>query len=502
VTHASKHAWLAAAFAVLGASAALADSPLIEAVRGGDRDAALALLEAGADANAAEANGTTALHYAAHHGDAALVARLLEAGADPARANEFGSSAMREAAGLGDAEVIALLLDAGLDADVPNPEGQTPLMAVARTGRLDAARLLIEAGADVDAQETWGGQTALMWAAAQSQLEMVRLLIDAGADPNVQAFPRDWERRVTSEPRIKEMFSGGLTALIYAAREGCVDCVHALVEGGADPDLADPDGVTPLIAALLNFRYDTAAALVEAGADLDKWDWWGRTPLYAAVDMIRVPDSARVALPSFDAATGPEIVALLLERGADPNLALKLTPPPRNIVFDRGADDQALTTGATPLLRAAYGGEVEATRLLLSHGALADIPNMNGVTPLLAAAGRSGTRGPTKTEAAVIETLRLLIAAGADVDQRDRAGQSALHRVARLGWNDVVRFLGTEGGADLLAADRSGLTPLDYAQGREGTIAFGRFDPGVERPETAAVLEELLARRTAAAEGG
>jgi ankyrin repeat protein len=494
--------WLAAvALSALAASAACADD-LIDAARSGDRARALALLDADADPDAAEADGATALHYAAHKGDAELVSRLLAAGADPAVESDFGSTPMREAAETGNAEVIRLLLAAGADVESRTPEGQTALMAVARAGRLDAARLLIEAGADVNAQEAWGGQTALMWAAAQHQSDMLRLLIEAGADPNMQATPRDWERRVTSEPRIKEMFSGGLTALIYAAREGCLECARVLVEEGqADIDQADPDGVTPLIAALLNMRYDTAAYLIEAGADVDKWDWWGRTPLYAAVDMIRVPASRRVDMPATDEKLGIDIVALLLERGADPNLELKLTPPPRNIVYDRGADDQSLTTGASPLLRAAYGGEVEAARLLLDHGALPDTANKNGVTPLLAAASSGGTRGPLKTEAAVIETMRLLIAAGSDVDQQDRLGQTPLHRAARLGWNEVVRFLGASG-ADLEAKDRGGMTALDYAAGKQGTVGFGRFDPGVARPETVAVLEALAEERRVAQAGG
>lgn len=492
-------AWLAAAtLAALGATAAWADGSLVETVRAGDHDGAMALLEAGADPNSAEVNHTTALHYAVYADDADLVSRLLAAGADPAIENDFGSTPMSEAAAIGDANVIRMLLEAGVGADSPTPEGQTALMAVARTGSLDAARLLIDAGADVNARESWGGQTALMWAAAQHQPEMITLLIQSGADPDLKATARDWDRRVTSEPRIKEMYSGGFTALLYAAREGCVTCEQALVEGGADLDGTDPDGVTPVIAALLNFRYDAAAYLIEAGADVDKWDWWGRTPLYAAVDMIRIPDSKRMEVPWEDEHTGPDIVRMLLDRGADPNLALKLTPLPRNTAYDRGRDDRVLTTGATPLLRAAYGGEAEAAEMLLAHGALPDLANRLGMTPLLAAAGDGGTRGPRKTEATVIETMRALLAAGSDINQTDFAGQTALHRAAQLGWNDVVRFLG-EAGADLQATDAAGLTALDYAEGKQPRGGFGRRTPAVERPETVALLTQLAEARQVAA---
>jgi ankyrin repeat protein len=488
---------------LIAGSAAWADASLVDAAREGDRDATLALLAHGANPNAADGNHATALHYAAHKGDAELVQKLLAAGADPKAENDFGSTPLSEAAEGGSAPVIAALLAAGADPNQRTHDGETALMIVARAGSLEAARALIKAGADVNARESWGGQTALMWAAAQHQTDMLRLLIKAGADTNVQATPRDWDRRITSEPRIKEMYSGGFTALLYAARQGYADCERVLIEEGrANPNIADPDGVTPLIAALVNMRYDAAVYLIEAGADVDKWDWWGRTPLYTAIDLIRVPQSQRVDLPATDQHTGPDVVKMLLDRGADTSLKLKLTPPPRNIAYDRGRDDQVLTTGASPLVRAAYGAEVEVVRELLAHGADANAPNKNGVTPLLAAAGSAGTRGPLKTEKTTVETLRLLIAAGADVNGADSFGQTALHRAARLGWNDVVAFLG-ESGANLDAKDRGGMTPLDYAMGKQGTVGFGRFDPGVPRPETAAVLQKLAEeRRVAQASGG
>ncbi len=166
-----------------------------------------------------------------------------------------------------------------------NREGQTALMAAARTGNVEAAEVLLKKGAKVNAVEQWGGQSALHWAAAQSQPAMVQLLVKHGADVNARGAVRDWQRRVTAEGRPKNMNHGGFTPLLFAAREGCIDCVKILLKAKADINLPDPDGMTPLNLAITNMRFDLAAVLIEAGADVNKWDFWGRTPLYSAVDL-------------------------------------------------------------------------------------------------------------------------------------------------------------------------------------------------------------------------
>ncbi len=161
---------------------------------------------------------------------------------------------------------------------------------------------------------------------------------------------------------------------------------QGLAEGEADINLPDPDGLTPLVLALTNMRFDFAAMLIEAGADVNKWDFWGRTPLYSAVDLNTLPRGGRPDLPSTDHLTGYDIEELLLAKGANPNIQLKLRPPYRNGVFDRGGD-QIISTGATPLLVAAKIGDSKSVALLLKHGAIVDLPNSNGVTPYMAAAG-------------------------------------------------------------------------------------------------------------------
>ncbi len=457
--------------AAFGSAVAWADdgSPLVDAIQSKNRETVVSLLDKGVDVRQKSADGTTALHWAVHYDDRELVKRLLKSGADASAVNDYGSSPLQEAAVAADPPIVEMLLQAGANADSPNAEGQTALMVVARTGNVDAAKLLLRHGAKINATEKWGGQSALMWAAAQSQPQMVKFLVEHGADVNARGAVRDWQRRVTAEGRPKNMNHGGFTPLLYAAREGCVDCIKYLLKGRADINLADPDGLTPLNLALLNMRFDTAAYLIAQHADVNKWDFWGRTPLYMAIDLNTLPRGGRPDLPSLDSTTGLQVAELLLKAGADVNAQLKLRPPYRNGVFDRGGD-QVISTGATPLLVAAKVGDAPAVALLIKYKALLELPNSGGVTPLMAAAGMghsfNPTRGRYKTDDDGVTCVKLLQAAGAQINVKDADGQTPLHAAAEHGWDDTVKLLVADG-AELQPKDRLGMTPIDHAAGKQ-----------------------------------
>jgi ankyrin repeat protein len=476
-----------------------AGTPLIEAAKAGDRSTAITLIDRRADVNTAEADGTTALHYAVHDDDVALTQRLIRAGARVNAKNDYGATPMSEAAVIGNPAMIGLLIEAGADVESPNADGQTALMVVARTGRVEAAKALLSHGANVNAVEQWRGQTALMWAVAQHQPAMVKELVARGADVNARSMVNDWARQVTAEPRAIYRPAGGLTPLLYAAREGCLECAQALVDGGAALNLSDPENITPLLMAVINDHYDLAAYLIEKGANPNKWDLWGRAPLYAAVDLNTIPRGGRPDRPSLDATTPLQVADKLLAAGANVNMQLKMPPPFRNIGNDRGLDG-LLTTGTTPLLRAAKALDAPAVKMLLARGARIDIPNARGITPLMAAAGMGSvdadTRGIYTTEDVQqrsIATVQLLLDAGGDINAKDPRGLTALHEAARWGWNDVITYLVAHG-ADLAVKDVKGNTPVDAALGKAGGNSRGgqRIDV---HDDTAALLRRLAAAR-------
>jgi hypothetical protein len=358
-------------------------------------------------------------------------------------------------------------------------------MAVARTGNVDAAKLLLDKGATVDAKEKWGGQTALMWAAARRHPEMMQLLISKGADVNAASIDRDYQRHIQAEGRPKSLDSGGLTPLLYAARENCIACADVLLKNKVDIDQPDPDGVSPLLVAIMNANWDLAKQLIAAGADVNHWDIYGESPLIHAIDQRNKIDGGRNSIDPPNATKGIEIVKLLIERGADPNMQLFFKP-----ANSRGA---VQTRGVTPLIRAAANADLEVVKLLLEHGADATLYTADRQTPIHAVlAGRA-------PEPQAIEMIKLLQKAGTDVNvialvnhPEEIRGGTALHYAVRKRQKEVIKLLASFK-IDMDAVDQDGLTALDYTQSR-GFMPFMALQTPMFKEE-AQLLRELGATK-------
>ncbi|MGB6449723.1 MAG: ankyrin repeat domain-containing protein [Steroidobacteraceae bacterium] len=505
--------YLALICSMLVAGAAQADPGLADLAQAGQDAAALKMIGTGANVNAPQGDGTTALDWATYRLDVPLAKTLLKHGANPNLANNLGSFPLSEAVRAANVELVKMLLKAGANADLTNADGQTSLMLAAHVDAMDIAKLLVRHGANVNARERWHGQTALMWAAAQGYPDMTEYLVRHGAKVNVHEDYNDWldkATQITSEPRAQYRAEGGLTPLLYAARSGCMSCVQTIVGHGANVNEPTPEGFTPLITALDNRHYDVAQYLLQHGANPGTWDWYGRTPLYVAVDMhtyddfgrsgpSNTPASAGVKKPVVEI-TAIDIIRMLLDAGVDPNVQLDLHRPSRGGNSGRFEDD-LLRTGATPLLRAAMSHDNEVIELLLQHGALVDLPNVNGVTPLIVAAGM-GFSGPSMTpvpdhrgdyapgcQERAIGTIALLLKAGANINARvtdtssytariarsssmtHRQGETALYGAIHWGWPKVIAYL-LQHGANPNLADDLGRTPLMAATHGVGIRGF------------------------------
>jgi ankyrin repeat protein len=494
---------------VLASIAPAAVKPEIaDAAMHGDKAAVRALLERKADVNAAQIDGSTALHWAIQSNDVDMAELLLGAGARVSVANRFGATPMFLATTNGNAAMIELLLKAGADPNaVISSSGDTPLMMAAHSGKADAVKVLLDHGANVNAKETWGATTALMWAISERHSEAAKLLIDHGADVNAKssfvpsASGRGFEGTtpVAAKPNqpIEEFASGWMTPLMFAAREDDLESARFLISAGADVNAVGADGKDALALALFDGSYDVATLLIDSHANVNHADAQRFTPLLWAVDRRNMETAPN--FPWMVTIDPLPVIKKLLDVGADPNAVINSTPRARM------REGSPRIVYATALMRAAFSGDIEVVKLLLAHGANPHIASRDRETSLMAACGTGFINGyhRLRPRAERLEVVKLLVDLGEDVNAADSYGITPLMVAANLGDINIVRYLvdkGADVGAHDLGKKNDGafgssvepLMPIDYA------IGVGTFVPNnavIMHDDIVKFLTDVMAQR-------
>jgi uncharacterized protein len=550
-------AWSAVLFG-LGATIPVRASEVADAAMRGDTAALRALIQKKADVNARQVDGSTALHWAVYHGDVEAADLLIRAGANVHVATREEVTPLAMACLDGSMPMVERLLRAGANPRERGPNGETMLMYAARNGRVELITRLVAAGVDINARENIRGTTALMWAVAERHPEAVKALLAAGADPAVKSGPaglpqnyiaprlnvrsveeaRERRKRAAAAGRTYEdqlelerregiaatgpqarlqtddnaddnvpvvaglvgSGGGGLTALVFAAREGDIESARALLDARADVNQTTEYGWTPLLTAVNNRNYALAKLLIERGADVNAANKGGWTPLYLATDNRNIEGGDYpVPKPDLDHL---DIIRALLEGGANPNAVVRENTLTRTIFTMQWFFED----GATPFVRAAQSSDTELMRLLLQHGADPMSATANGDTALTAAAGIGWVEGVSyeRSQEENVEAVRILLDLGLDPNHANREGRTPLMGAALKGRNAVVQLL-VDRGARLDTQDRgsrdterigsvaAGHTwqALDYA---EGLVRVG-VQSAVAYPETAALIRRLMAER-------
>lgn len=516
-----------------------ANSPVADAAMNGDRATLRSLLDQKADVNAPQSDGATAIQWAAYRNDLEMADLLIATGANVKIANREGATPLSLASINGNAAMIEKLLKAGADPNERGRQGETPLMLAARNGNLEAIKILLDRKADVNVKEKLRGTTALMWAVEQVHAGAVKLLIEHGADIRAASNPDTRNARNNLANTVTERLNsrlgvigqkkiaapqpagedlqppraltqktdgGGLTPLVFAAREDCLECAKFLVEAGADVNQRTHYGWTPLLAATQNRHYKLASYLLDHRANPNLANDGGWTPLYLATDNRNIESGDYpVRTPDMDHL---DYIQLLLAKGANVNARIcGAASTPAKCAGDTTETRNNFTMqwlfedGATPFLRAAQSGDIKLMKLLLAHGANPKIFTAHNVTPLAVASGIGWVEGVTFewSEAESVEAVKMCLDLGIDPNVADDEGRTALHGAAHKGRTAVIQLL-ADHGAKLDAHDSGsrdsingallGKTwiPLDWAR---GLVRVG-VQSAIPHPEAEKLLIALM----------
>jgi uncharacterized protein len=496
------------------AGAAFAQADIAAAVAAGNKAEIERLLKGGADVNAQQGDGATALQWAAYRGDAELAARLLKAGAKPGLANNNGATPLWLAATRGDAAVIRALLKGGADANEQLPLGRRPLMLAARAGSVDAVRALLEHGADVNASETERGTTALMQAADQGHADVLKELIRGSADVAAVSKPvlrdgrsaalgnADDPRRAVRQQAIAVLCEAKPPDLAEVRRQ------RVILMGPSQKDLPEADLCKGIEKRGLGF-VTVAGAGGNAGAGVGgeavtfQVDADGNLVLDANGDPIpvdtgrgrrpppREPDGGALTALVYAARTGNiDAARVLLEGGADVN--------------------QTTRYGWSPLLAATQNQNYQMGKFLIEHGANVNLANKGGWTPLYLATDNRNIEGgdyPTRTaDMDSLAYITYLLDKGANVNARvtestetrtvftnqwlNEDGATAFLRAAQSGDLALLKLLHARG-ADPKINTKLGVTPLAVAAGIGWVESVTRERSPAETVETVKYLLSL-----------
>jgi len=490
----------------LAVGQAASDPALVAAARNDDLSTVRALLAKRVNVNEPARDGSTALLWAAYHSNVDMVRALIAANGPVNTPNHYGITPLLQASRLGDAALISALLKGGADPAASHPEGETPLMAASRSGHMDAVRLLLDAGVNVNAADGYQQETALMWASAEGHREVVQALLAAGADPNRKAHISTIDDRKHGDHP-----TGGFTALMFAARNGYGDVVQTLIKGGADPKATNGDGLTATSIAIVNDWFDLASKLIDLGADPNDGSLYFAVDMHDATTDMRAHDGSRLRVDHANKLTALDLVKLLVDRGADPNKAFIGQMHSTTLCCDPEIN-------ASPFYRAAVASDVEAMKVMLSHGAKVEWsptevkkeakggaaagggrgnPNV-GKTPIMQAMvggrGASFAAGPgfgrlgpppfrETSNREPADAVKALLAAGADANAAAPDGSTPLHQAVTARQVEIIRAL-VGAGAKLDATNKDNLTPLLLAEKPEPPPPPGNNnDPDTFKPK-------------------